>query len=82
MQHLSNIFRLKIRGRLMFGFGLMCLVLVGAVGLTVFEVGNVKSRIDRIAELRVPTAATCLTEQADTLRGEVESFLASIRKAA
>lgn len=48
--------RLKITHRLFGGFSIVVLLLVTAVGVTVWEVSNVKTRTDRIVNLRMPTA--------------------------
>ncbi len=46
----------KIRGRLIFGFFWVFVVMAAIVGITYDMVGGVKTRIDRIDNLRVPTA--------------------------
>jgi methyl-accepting chemotaxis protein len=47
---------LRIRGRLIAGFAVVCTVLVVIVGVTIFKAGTVDKEIVRINELRVPTA--------------------------
>jgi len=54
----SGFWNLKIRGRLMAGFGAICLVLAAAVGYTVTQVGTVSTATDRMVNLRVPVAQT------------------------
>ncbi len=47
---------LKISGRLSLGFGVLVLVLIAAVGTTLFQVSSAKKVTDRIVNLRTPTA--------------------------
>ena len=53
MNLLKNI---NIKQRLILGFTVLFLTLLIAVSLTIWRVGNVKDGIDRIVNLRVPTA--------------------------
>jgi methyl-accepting chemotaxis protein len=65
---------LNIRGRLVFGFGVLCILLAGVVGTTLVKVGSVNERTDRTVSLRVPTAMT-----ASDLVAGVYASLASLR---
>ncbi|MDP6706513.1 MAG: HAMP domain-containing methyl-accepting chemotaxis protein [Alphaproteobacteria bacterium] len=47
---------LRIRGRLIAGFAVICTVLVAIVGTTIFEAAKLDREVVRINELRVPTA--------------------------
>jgi methyl-accepting chemotaxis protein len=47
---------LNIRGRLIFGFGVLCALLAGVVGITIMKVRNVDESTERTVNLRVPTA--------------------------
>ncbi len=47
----------KIRDKLLITFGAVALTLVFAISITIWSVTEVKSQIDRIETLRVPTAA-------------------------
>lgn len=49
-------FNLNIRGRLIAGFAVLTLLLVAAVGTTLWKVASVETEVVRIVELRVPTA--------------------------
>src|SRR5579859_1458217 len=65
---------LSIRGRLIFGFSLLCLLLVVVTGTTIVKVAAVRDATDRTVSLRVPTALT-----ATDLVAEVYASLASLR---
>lgn len=64
----------KIKGRLIFGFFWVFMVMAAIVGITYDMVGSVKTRIDRIDNLRVPTtfASSKMTEN-------IQASLASLR---
>jgi methyl-accepting chemotaxis protein len=47
---------LRIRDRLIIGFAALCLVLVGAVGATIWKVSGNNALTQRMVQLRVPTA--------------------------
>ncbi len=49
-------FNLNIRGRLIAGFAAVTLVLAVAVATTLWKVSSVEGEVERIVELRVPTA--------------------------
>ena len=65
----------KIRGRLILGFSVVILVLIGAVGSTIWTVTGLKESTDRVVGLRVPTAlasagmATNINASLAALRG-------------
>jgi len=65
---------LNIRGRLIAGFGILCLLLTGVVGTTIIKVRAVNEATDRTVNLRVPTAMT-----ANDLVAGVYASLASLR---
>ncbi|MBE9557179.1 MAG: MCP four helix bundle domain-containing protein, partial [Proteobacteria bacterium] len=52
----NTVFDMKIKGRLISGFTLVCVVMAAIVGITFVMVTGVKSRVDTINSLRVPTA--------------------------
>jgi methyl-accepting chemotaxis protein len=65
---------LNIRGRLIAGFGILCLLLASVVGTTIIKVRAVNESTDRTVNLRVPTAMT-----ANDLVAGVYASLASLR---
>jgi methyl-accepting chemotaxis protein len=65
---------LNIRGRLILGFSVLCLLLAGVVGTTMVKVHTVNEATDRTVSLRVPTAMT-----ASDLVAGVYASLASLR---
>jgi len=65
---------LRIRGRLILGFALVCAVLVGIVGTTIVQTSQVTEDIERVDGLRVPTAIA-----AAALSEEVQATLATLR---
>ena len=65
---------LNIRGRLILGFSILCILLAGVVGTTIFKVRMVNEATDRTVNLRVPTAMTA----SDVVAG-VYASLASLR---
>jgi methyl-accepting chemotaxis protein len=48
--------KLRITGRLVVGFGVVCVVLAAAVGCTIVAVGSVARAVDRMVTLRTPVA--------------------------
>jgi methyl-accepting chemotaxis protein len=65
---------LNIRGRLVLGFGVLCILLAAVVGTTIVKVRTVNESTDRTVNLRVPTAMTA----SDMVAG-VYASLASLR---
>ena len=65
---------LNIRGRLILGFSILCILLAGVVGTTMLKVHMVSEATDRTVNLRVPTAMTA----SDVVSG-VYASLASLR---
>jgi methyl-accepting chemotaxis protein len=65
---------LNIRGRLIFGFGVLCALLAGVVGITIMKVRNVDESTERTVNLRVPTAMA-----ANDVVAGVYASLASLR---
>jgi len=65
---------LNIRGRLITGFSVLCLLLALVVGLTIIRVRSVEQATDRTVSLRVPTALT-----ASRMVADVYASLASLR---
>lgn len=53
-----EMFRLNIKGRLILGFSIVCLLLASVVGITLVKVRSVSEAMDRTVSLRVPTALT------------------------
>ena len=66
--------QLNIRGRLILGFSVLCVLLAAVVGTTIFKVRTVSEATDRTVNLRVPTAMTA----SDMVAG-VYASLASLR---
>ena len=65
---------LNIRGRLILGFSVLCILLAAVVGVTIIKVQNVTEVTDRTVNLRVPTAMNA----SDMVAG-VYASLASLR---
>ena len=66
--------QLNIRGRLILGFSVLCLLLAAVVGTTIVKVRAVNESTERTVNLRVPTAMTA----SDIVAG-VYASLASLR---
>src|SRR5712664_1427151 len=66
--------QLNIRGRLILGFSVLCVLLAGVVGTTIIKVRTVNEATERTVNLRVPTAMTA----SDMVAG-VYASLASLR---
>jgi methyl-accepting chemotaxis protein len=66
--------QLNIRGRLIAGFSVLCVLLAAVVGTTIIKVRTVNESTDRTVNLRVPTAMT-----ASDLVSGVNASLASLR---
>ena len=66
--------QLNIRGRLILGFSVLCILLAGVVGTTIIKVHSVSEATDRTVSLRVPTAMTA----SDLVVG-IYASLASLR---
>jgi methyl-accepting chemotaxis protein len=66
--------QLNIRGRLIFGFSILCILLATVVGTTLIKVQTVNESTERTVNLRVPTAMT-----ASDLVAGVYASLASLR---
>jgi methyl-accepting chemotaxis protein len=65
---------LNIRGRLIAGFSVLCLLLAVVVGMTIIRVRSVEQATERTVSLRVPTALT-----ASRMVADVYASLASLR---
>jgi methyl-accepting chemotaxis protein len=66
--------QLNIRGRLILGFSVLCILLAAVVGTTIIKVRTVNESTERTVNLRVPTAMT-----ASDLVAGVYASLASLR---
>src|SRR5437588_1936011 len=66
--------QLNIRGRLILGFSVLCVLLAAVVGTTIIKVATVRDSTERTVNLRVPTAMT-----ASDLVAGVYASLASLR---
>ena len=66
--------QLNVRGRLILGFSLLCILLAAVVGTTIIKVRTVNESTDRTVNLRVPTAMN-----AGELVADVYASLASLR---
>ncbi|MBI1775096.1 MAG: HAMP domain-containing protein [Proteobacteria bacterium] len=71
---LASFIQLRIRGRMFLGFGAICLVLVAAVGSTLWQVTSVAERSQQVVELRVPASSS-----AKDIAAAVYSSLAALR---
>ena len=69
-----SLLHLNIRGRLIFGFGVLCALLAAVVGITILKVQTVNEATERTVNLRVPTALT-----ANDLVAEIYASLAALR---
>jgi methyl-accepting chemotaxis protein len=69
-----SVLNLNIRGRLIVGFGSLCILLAGVVTITMVKVQAVNDSTARNVNLRVPTAMN-----ASELVSEVYATLASLR---
>ena len=69
-----SFLHLNIRGRLILGFSVLCVLLASVVGTTIIKVGTVSEATERTVNLRVPTAMTA----SDMVAG-VYASLASLR---
>jgi methyl-accepting chemotaxis protein len=65
---------LNIRGRLILGFSILCVLLAATIGITIVKVRSLSEGTDRTVSLRVPTAMT-----ASDLTASVYASLASLR---
>jgi methyl-accepting chemotaxis protein len=69
-----SFLHLNIRGRLVLGFSVLCVLLASVVGITIVKVRTVNEATERTVNLRVPTAMTA----SDMVAG-VYASLASLR---
>ncbi|HER27095.1 MAG TPA: PAS domain S-box protein, partial [Rhodospirillales bacterium] len=65
---------LKIRFRILFGFGSIVLLLAVSISLTLFQIRSAKENTDRIVDLRIPTALA-----SSTMAKDIYASLASLR---
>ena len=65
---------MRLRAKVGLSFGLMLLVLIGAVSITIYEVGAIRDLSTRVAEVRTPTAEASLS----TING-INMSLAGLR---
>ena len=71
----ASTLRLGIRGRLLAGFALICLLLAATVGYTVYVMSDINARVNQVVGLRAPVAinssqlVTQLYATLATLRG-------------
>jgi methyl-accepting chemotaxis protein len=47
---------LGIRGRLLAGFALICVLLAATVGYTIYAMSDINARVDQVVDLRAPVA--------------------------
>ena len=72
---MSVLFKqIRIAHRLYAGFAVIVMLLAGAVGTTIWQVGSIEQASSRVANLRAPTALT-----AQRLTADVQGTLASLR---
>ena len=65
---------MKIRQRLILGFGVLVLLLAVSVGVTLYSTKSIKQTTDRIVDLRIPTAETC-----NHIVASIQESIASLR---
>src|ERR1051325_11400648 len=65
---------LRIRSRLILGFGIVCLILAASIGITILKVGEGNSVTQLTINVRVPTALA-----GDMVVGQVYGSLAALR---
>ena len=65
---------LKIRGRLILGFAAVCALIVMIVGVTQYQLSVIRQGVERVEQLRVPTAAASAAMARD-----IYASLASLR---
>jgi methyl-accepting chemotaxis protein len=70
----SIIANLRIRSRLILGFGIICLILAASIGITILKVGEGNSVTQRTIDVRVPTAVA-----GDKVVGRIYGSLAALR---
>lgn len=63
-----------VRGRLIAGFSVLCLLLAGSVGMTMVKVDALRIITDRMAQVRMPTALA-----ASELATEIYASLTALR---
>jgi methyl-accepting chemotaxis protein len=73
-EFIVSLLQLNIRGRLVLGFSVLCILLAAVVGITIVKVHTVSESTDRTVNLRVPTAMT-----ASDLVAGIYASLASLR---
>ena len=70
----SKFLQLRIRGRMFLGFSAICLVLVAAVGSTLWQVHGISERSHKVVDFRVPAALS-----AKEVSSAVYASLAALR---
>jgi methyl-accepting chemotaxis protein len=70
----SLIANLRIRSRLILGFGIVCLILAASIGFTILKVGEGNAVTQRTINVRVPTALA-----GDKVVGQIYGSLAALR---
>lgn len=71
---IEKLNQLNIKTRLLLGFGVICIIIVVAVGITISRLNYINGQITRIDTLRVPTSAA-----SSSLVKDVYASLASLR---
>jgi methyl-accepting chemotaxis protein len=71
---LTSISKFGIRGRLLAGFALICVLLAATVAYTVYAVSDISWRVKQVVDLRAPVAIT-----STQLVGNLYSTLATLR---
>lgn len=72
--NITRISDLKVGGRLNAGFSVIVLILIIAVSTTIVGISLIRSNVERIVELRIPTA-----ESSQSLVSNMHASLASLR---
>jgi methyl-accepting chemotaxis protein len=70
----SMIANLRIRSRLILGFGIICLILAASIGITILKVGDGNAVTARTIDVRVPTAMA-----GHKVVGQIYGSLAALR---
>ena len=72
--NITGVANMKIGGRLGVGFSIIVFILILAVGTTAIGISMIQSNVERIVQLRVPTA-----DSSRSLAGSMHASLAALR---
>ena len=74
MSDRMNLFRFKIRGRLVAGFAALCAIMAGAVAFNLAQSNRIAGNVHDIADLRAPVAVLAMG-----IARDVNASLAALR---